>query len=168
MTKNKKSSSKIAGAALVLPMMVLLLVSGSTLIQAQPPGRGGGFEDRGPMLDRMLERLDLTPTQQEQFQELLAENRDEHRALRENAKTARQALGDQIHAVEFNEGAIREAAAAVAEIEEEVAVSRALMFQEVQQILTPEQQAQMREMMESLRDFHEEWGGRHRGRRGRK
>jgi Spy/CpxP family protein refolding chaperone len=120
------------------------------------------------MLDRMLERLDLTPTQQEQFQELLAENRDEHRALRETAKTARQGLSDQVHAVEFNEGAIREAAAAVAEIEEEVAVSRALMFQEVQQILTPEQQAQMREMMESLRDFHEEWGGRHRGRRGRK
>jgi Spy/CpxP family protein refolding chaperone len=167
MTKNKRSNSKIAGAALVLPLLVLLLVGGSTLILAQPHGRGGDFEDRGPMLERIMEKLELSPAQEEEIHELLAENRDEHQAQWQAVKTARRALSDQIHATDFNEGAIREAAAAVADIEEELAVSRALKFHEVQQILTPEQQAQMREMMETMRDFREEWGGRHRGQRGR-
>ena len=167
MTKNKKSNSKIAGVALVLPLLVLLLVGGSTLILAQPPGRGGDFKDRGPMLERMMEKLELSPAQQEEIHELLAETRDEHQAQWETVKIARRALSDQIHAEIFNEGAIREAAAAVADIEEELAVSRALKFQEVQQILTPEQQAEMREMMETMRDFREEWGGRHRGPRSR-
>lgn len=167
MNENKKTNSKIVGTALVLPLAALLLVGGSTLIQAQPPGRGGGFEDRGPMLERVMERLELSPAQQEELEELLAENRDQHRAQWEAVKTARRALSDQIHAEIFDEEAIREAAAAVAEIEEELAVSRALKFQEVQQILTPEQRAQMREMVETFQDFREEWGGRHRGRRGR-
>ena len=167
MTTNKKPGLKNVTAALVLPMLVLLLVGGSTLILAQPPGRGGGFEDRGPILDRIMEKLDLSPAQEEELHELVAENRDEHQAQRETIRTARRALADQIHAEIFDEEAIREAAAAVADVEEELAVSRALMFQEVQQILTPEQQAQMREMMKTMRDFHEEWGGRHRGPRSR-
>ncbi|MGB6001831.1 MAG: hypothetical protein WBI00_15230, partial [Thermoanaerobaculia bacterium] len=85
----------------------------------------------------------------------------------EVVETARQALHDQIHA-DFNEEAIRQAAAAVADIEEELAVSRALMFQEVQKILTPEQQTEMREMIKTMRDFREDWGGRHRGPRSRR
>ena len=94
MNKNTKTDFRIAGAALVLPLLVLLLVGGSTLIQAQPAGRGGGFEDRGPMLDRVIERLDLSPAQEEQFEELLAENREDHRTQREAVKNARQALAD--------------------------------------------------------------------------
>jgi protein CpxP len=168
MSKDKKPDFKIVGAALVLPLLALLLVAGSTLILAQPQGPGGGFKDRGPMLERIMENLELSPGQQEELQELLAENREEHRAQWEVVETARQVLHDQIHAADFNEGAIRQAAAAVADIEEGLAVSRALMFQEVQQILTPEQQAQMREMIKTMRDFREEWGGRHRGHRGRR
>jgi len=167
MSKDKKSDFKIVGAALVLPLLALLLMGGSTLILAQPQGPGGGFKDRGPMLERVIENLELSPGQLEELQELLAENREEHRAQWEVVETARQALHDQIHAADFNEGAIRQAAAAVADIEEELAVSRALMFQEVQQILTPEQQAQMREMIKTMRAFRDEWSGRHRGHRGR-
>lgn len=167
MIESKKFKLESAGTPLLIPLAVLLLVGGSTLTLAQPHGPGGGFSDRGPMLDRVIEKLDLSAAQQEELEELLAENRDEHRAQWEAAKTARRTLSDQIHATEFDEGAIRQAAAAVADIEEELAVSRALMFQQVQQILTPEQQAQMREMMGSLREFREDWGGRQRGRRGR-
>jgi Spy/CpxP family protein refolding chaperone len=164
---NKNPKSKILSAALVVPPLALLLVGGSTLVLAQPQGPGGGFRDRGPMLERVIENLELSPAQQEEFEELLAENRDEHRAQWEIVKTARQALSDQIHAVSFDETAIREAAATVADIEEELAVSRALMFQEVQRILTPEQQAEMREMIKTARAFREDFGGRHRGHRGR-
>jgi len=167
MNKNENSNFKFVGAALVLPLLALLLVGGSTLILAQPQGPGGGSKDRGLMLERIMENLDLSPAQQEELHELLAENRDEHQAQRESAKTVRQELHDQIHAEVFNEGAIRQSAAAVAAIEEEVAVSRALMFQEVQQILTPEQQAEMREMIKTMRAFREDWGGPHRGHRGR-
>lgn len=167
MNKNENSNFKIVGAALVLPLLALLLVGGSTLILAQPQGPGGGSKDREPMLERIMERLELSPAQQEELHELLAENREEHRAQWEVVETARQALHDQIHA-DFNEEAIRQAAAAVADIEEELAVSRALMFQEVQKILTPEQQTEMREMIKTMRDFREDWGGRHRGPRSRR
>ncbi len=167
MSKDKNPNFKIVGTALVLPLLALLLVGGSTLILAQPQGPGGGFKDRGPMLERIMENLELSPGQQEQLQVLLAENREEHRAQWEVIETTRQALHDQIHAADFNEGAIRQAAAAVADVEEALAVSRALMFQEVQQILTPEQQAEMREMIKTMQDFREDWGGRHRGHRGR-
>lgn len=167
MITNRKPSSKNVTAALVMPLLVLLLVGGSTLILAQPYGRGGDFEDRGPILDRIMGKLDLSPAQEEELFELMAESREEHRAQWEAVKIARRALTDQIHAEIFDEEAIREAAASWADIEEELAVDRARKFHEIQQILTPEQQAQMREMMETMRDFHEEWGGRHRGPRSR-
>ena len=167
MNKITKAKSRIPGAALVLPLLAVVLVGGSTLVVARPHGPGGGLKDRGPMLEHIMERLELSAAQQEQLQELLAENREEHQAQREAAKTARQALSDQIHAEVFNEGAIRQAAAAAGAIDEELAVSRALMFQEVQQILTPEQQAEMREMINTMQAFREEWGGPHRGPRGR-
>ena len=96
MNKNENSNFKIVGAALVLPLLALLLVGGSTLILAQPQGPGGGSKDRGPMLERIMENLDLSPAQQEELHELLAENRDEHQAQRESAKTVRQELHDQI------------------------------------------------------------------------
>lgn len=163
MSKKRKKDPKIVGAALVLPLLALLMVGGSTLILAQPYGPGRGFEERGPMLERVMEKLELSAAQQEELHELLAEHRQEHRAQREVAKTARRALAEQIHAEIFDEEAIRQAATAVADIEEELAVQRALMFQEVQKILTPEQHAEMREMLETLRAFKEEWGGRHRG-----
>jgi Spy/CpxP family protein refolding chaperone len=60
-------------------------------------------------------------------------------------------LADAIHSAELDEAAIRDAAMAVGEAEGDVAVERALMLQAVMEILTPEQRAQARDMMDEHR-----------------
>jgi Spy/CpxP family protein refolding chaperone len=70
----------------------------------------------------------------------------------------RTELMDRIHAEEFDEGAIRDAAAAAAEAHADIAVEQARLRQQIQLLLTPEQREQAEEMFRRHREFMEEDG----------
>ncbi len=129
--------------------MILLLAP--VLAAAQPSERGAPH--RGPHMDWMLERLDLTAEQQKAVQELF----DKHHGVmwqgQDEMRAARRALHEQIMAEDFDEVAIREAAAAIAALEADRAVERARLHQQLRGILTPDQLEELQEM--------------HRGRHGR-
>ena len=146
---------------------VIALIVAAVPVLARPHGPGFGFGPfGGRMFEHIAERLELSPDQQEQIEAILEDYRPEVEGQRSLMETARTALRDQIHADTFDEAAIRHLAAEVAALEADIAVSQALIAQDFRQILTPEQQAEAKQMMEDARAFREHAGERFHGRRG--
>ncbi|NOT25675.1 MAG: periplasmic heavy metal sensor [Acidobacteria bacterium] len=127
--------------------VALLVAAGSAMVLAQGPGprgpRGGGPGFRGGL---PLRELSLTDTQRTQVQQLVQKHREGTRALMESAMKARQAQQQAIEAVPTNESAIRSAAAAVADVEADLAVQQAQLQNEIFNLLTPEQQQQLQKV----------------------
>lgn len=146
-------------------LLALALAAAPALLAAQPHGRGGphgqpGFQRHGEMLGHIFRMLDLEPGQRQSIHIILEGDREAMEALFDRVHTARSRLGDQIHAEVFDEGAIRDAASGLAEAEADLAVARAGMFQEVREILTPEQLDKLAELRAERRQMH---GRDHRG-----
>jgi Spy/CpxP family protein refolding chaperone len=162
---HSKRIGSFKAAAAVAVALGLLAVPGLAL--AQPghgphDGRGPGGH-HGPMLQRLLERLDLSDAQKESVHNLIGKHHEETQGLIDDVRIARRALGDTIHAETFDEAAIRQAAADVATIEAELSVNRGLFFQQVQQILTPEQREQLRQTLQDWHAMRDEMRSERRG-----
>ena len=112
-------------------------------------GRGGPGGPGGPLAGLPLRELNLTDAQREQVKQIVDSRQQEARAIGERAMAAREALHAATTSPSFDEGLIRAKAAEVAAIEADMAVSRARIFADVFQILTPEQQAKVKELNDS-------------------
>jgi protein CpxP len=115
------------------------------------------------MIQRIVDRLDLTDDQRAQMKQIHIEPREETETLREQMSAAHDRLAALIDAEQFDETAIREAAAQFAEYQTELFVSRAAVQQELREILTPEQFEQMKEMREKHHGAMMRHGGGHKG-----
>lgn len=122
-------------------------------------GPEAGFGE-GFWAGRMVERLGLSDEQRDRIRAIHEGYRDAAEPLMETLKSARQELGEQIHADLFDETAIRASAGRVAAAEADLAVLRARIASDVHQVLTPEQLAEARELRERMHDFA---GDRHGG-----
>jgi protein CpxP len=111
------------------------------------PGRGRG--PGGPLAGLPLRELNLTDAQREQVKQIVDARQQESRAIGERAMAAREALHAATTSPSFDEGLIRAKAAEVASIEADMAVSRARIFADLFQILTPDQQAKVKELNDS-------------------
>lgn len=112
-------------------------------------GRGGPGGPGGPLAGLPLRELNLTDAQREQVKQIVDSRQQEARAIGERAMAAREALHAATTSPSFDEGLIRAKAAEVAAIEADMAVARARIFADVFQILTPEQQAKVKELNDS-------------------
>jgi protein CpxP len=112
-------------------------------------GRGGPGGPGGPLAGLPLRELNLTDAQREQVKQIVDSRQQEARAIGERAMAAREALHAATTSPSFDEGLIRAKAAEVAAIEADLAVSRARIFADVFQLLTPEQQAKVKELNDS-------------------
>ena len=90
-------------------------------------------------------RLNLTQAQRDQIRALREAQRNDARALGEKMRAARQQLRGVMRADPPDEAAVRAAAEAVAAIEVDQAALRARSRAQFMKVLTPEQQAQMKE-----------------------
>ncbi len=143
-----------------LAVAASLAVSTAFLIPAlaQHPGHGGPREfDDGTR--HMLHRLDLSEDQRDEIRQVVDQHRAETRPQLQQVSERRLDLFDRIHAPELDEAAIRDAAIAVATAEAELAVARAVLLQQVRQLLTPEQLEDAQEMLDRRRTGLEEGGG---------
>jgi protein CpxP len=149
-------------------VIVLVLLATPVLAQGGPgrgPGHGHFHGADSPMHERVLEQLDLTDDQREQIDQLIADHRTAMKDRREQMRERRTAMRDLMHADEFDEAAIRDAAMAIAEAEADVAVERARLRHEIHALLTPEQQEKAAQMREKRREFVKQHGrGFHGGR----
>lgn len=109
-------------------------------------GRGGPGGPMGPLGGLPLRELNLTESQREQVRVIVEPREAETRAIGERAMAARQALHAATTSASFDEGLVRARAAELASVEADLAVSRARIYADVFQILTPEQQAKAKEI----------------------
>jgi protein CpxP len=160
---------------ILLPALVVLLACGLAMAQ---PGRGfrgpgpGHGEGPGFMLERLVDRLDLTVAQEDQIRDMVKSHREANRETHEAMVQARKALNDATTAPEPDEAALRQIASDVGVLQGDLAVARAQLWQQVRGVLTPEQAAELdallerhRERMEERREDRAERGPRP-GRRG--
>jgi Spy/CpxP family protein refolding chaperone len=152
----------------------LVLAAGLTAAPAAggpmgpPPHNGHGS---GPPLERAIQSLDLTGAQEDAIGELLDARRAEMEARRDQAIAAHQALHGAVLAEPFDEGAIRNAAAAVAALISDRALAEARLLNDVRALLTQDQREQLEESLARMPErFHgpppgggPRRGGRRRG-----
>jgi len=102
-------------------------------------GKGGGMV-------RMFEKLDLTAPQKKQVAQILKDSMEKAKPLREQMKQAFHGMRDVMDKTPGDEGAVRQAAQAVAKAGEELAVARGQAKAKIDAVLTPEQKAKADEM----------------------
>jgi len=132
-----------SGVALLVPALLLAQAAEKHL-----------RHDGGHWLIRHIVRqLDLSPDQIQQVKTLFANHKADLTTELAALKTSRGQLFDAIHADTLDETAIHNAAAAVGQAEGNLAVTRAKILGEVRQVLTPDQQAKLKEMLAKARSF---------------
>ena len=125
-------------------------------------GRRGG--DFGPF-GRFAEQLNLSDAQREQLRQIEERYRATFRAQRRNRGQERAAF-DPLSGGAFDEAAVRAAAQARANAEDEREVGRARMMYEMYNVLTAEQKAQLQTLRQQRREEFKQRRQEFRTRRG--
>ena len=98
----------------------------------------------GAINPMLLRQLELTEAQRERVKEITESHRDEQKALGDRARTAHLALEAAIVAGPLDESTIRGKAAEIATVDADIAVASGRVYNEVFQILTPDQQTKLK------------------------
>jgi Spy/CpxP family protein refolding chaperone len=107
--------------------------------------------ERGALLERAMDRLQLSDDQRSRVAAVLAQHREEIRREREALIASREAQYAAIHGQPFEEERIRAAASALGTAQADLAVTRARIASEVRSILSDPQRARLDEMLEDVR-----------------
>lgn len=118
-------------------------------------GKRGGHGMRGG-LGRFARNLNLSDAQKQQMQQIADRYRESNRSLREQFRAQRQNERSSFGEGTFNEAAVRSAAQARANLQVEMAVSRARMMSEMYAVLTPEQKTQLAQEREQWKQKRNE------------
>jgi periplasmic protein CpxP/Spy len=110
-------------------------------------GPGGPFGMGGPGLG--LGMADLTDAQEQQVRDIRMRNRDAIQASAEQLRVAHDAQRKAMETLPVDEGQIRAAAQALADVEADVAVQAARLRAEIWAVLTPAQQTQIAKQRET-------------------
>jgi Spy/CpxP family protein refolding chaperone len=116
------------------------------------PGRFGGAGGPMGMLPMLGRRLGLTDAQREQIKAIADAHKDEWKALADRGRTAHMAVDAAITANKIDEAAIRQKSAEAAAVDADAAVARAHAFAEVWQILTADQQTQLKTKLSEMQN----------------
>jgi len=144
--------------------MVLLAVMAVTAMAAQEKGPGGpeGFgPGHGKGLVMMLESLNLSPDQKHQVAQILKDNREQAKGLREGMKAAHENMREVMDKTPGDEAAVRKAAQGMAKAGEELAVNLGKVKAKIDAVLTPEQKAQRDAKKAEHKDRFKDRMGKH-------
>jgi len=144
---------RIAAVAALGAALAVTVAWGAHAAVARRP-----LAERGFLFQRIVERLQLTPDQVQQVQQIVRRHQGELDTEIAAVVAARRGLFDAIHAESFSEPAIRAAADAAGRAESELAVTRGTIVQEVRAVLTPEQQSTAQQMRRDFEARLEELG----------
>jgi Spy/CpxP family protein refolding chaperone len=125
------------------------------------PGHGGAAD--GPrllgLLDRLGDRLELTPEQEARIGALVDEAMPTIQAIREEMRSERRESHAPCQLGDFDESEIRATVAAQAERMAELRVAVARLQADVFAVLTPAQQQELRELCDLMDDLRPRRGG---------
>ncbi len=136
-----------------MTLATVVAVAGFTIYNAQAVERGGPGRVRGPILQRVAQRLNLTDAQKTQIKAVLKADQASLKNLFTRLHEARKGLREAIHADKSSEASVRAASAKVAAVEADLAVERLKLHGKISPILTDEQRAQAAEMEKHLDEF---------------
>lgn len=137
---------------LIMTLAAAVAVGGFTIYNAQAFERDHG-RLRGPILQRVAEKLNLSEEQRAQIKTELWAEKDTLKNLFARLHKARKGLREAIHASAATEASVRAAAAKVAAVEADLAVERLKLHGKISPILTDEQRAMAAEMEKRLDEF---------------
>jgi Spy/CpxP family protein refolding chaperone len=126
-----------------------------------PGGRGGPVGALG-IFGPMLRELNLTEDQQQRLRSIAESHRSEMQAIAERNRPAHEALQQAITSGTVDEGTIRARSAEVAQGDADMAILQARIYSEAIQVLTAEQQTQLKKLQAEMK---EHGPGRGRGQR---
>ena len=157
---------RILGALAAVTLTVVVAATAAALIggplHAQRRGFGGPGVRGGTL---PLWTVELTDGQQAQVEQIREAAREAAASVRDEMREARQALGEAVRAGVVDESRIRSLAARGASLEADALVRQAHAYADTWEILTPEQQDQVREMRERRSERFAEQRERIRNRR---
>ncbi len=112
---------------------------------------GRGFGHRAGFA-RFAEKLNLTDVQKEQMKQIAEASRAKNQPLRENMKSIRQQLKAATADGQFNEAQVQALAAQQANLSAQMIVERERTKAQMYQVLTPEQQAQAKQLRDQMKE----------------
>jgi len=118
-------------------LALAVALAAATAAAAARPGRSPS--PRPDHIEHLATELDLTDAQRAAVEKIFDAHHEEMEQNHSELRAAHASLHAQIIDEDFDEGAIRAAASAVAAVEEEMAVARARMLKEMRGILTADQ-----------------------------
>lgn len=116
-----------------------------------PGGRGGPMGALG-IFGPMLRQLNLTEDQQQRLRTIAESHRSEMQAIAERNRPAHEALQQAITSGTVDEGIIRARSAEVAQGDADMAILQARIYAEAVQVLTPDQQTQLKKLQAEMKD----------------
>jgi protein CpxP len=140
--------SRLTKLAAGIGSLGLVAMLAAPVVAQDGPGRRGEWR-RGPGAMRMghgfeglpLRGLDLTDAQREQVRTIVNARQADFKALGDKLRAAREAERAAVTRVPVDENEIRARVQELAAVQADFAILRARIHEQVQQVLTPEQQA---------------------------
>jgi Spy/CpxP family protein refolding chaperone len=114
---------------------------------AVPLARAGGPGGRGVMGLLPLASLNLTQAQQDLIRDIRERSRTEMTQIEAKLRQAHAAQRQAVSAIPLNEGAIRAATLAVAEVQADASILQARVQNEIFAVLSSEQQEQVKKVL---------------------
>ena len=148
--------------AAVLALVAVMAVT-AMAAQEKGPGPEGFGPEHGKGMVRMLENLNLSPEQKHQVAQILKDNQEQAKALRENMKKAHEGLREVMDKTPGDEAAVRKAVQPLAKAGEELAVNMGKTKAKIDAILTPEQKAKRTELRAKFKEHFKERMEKHHG-----
>ena len=125
------------------------------------PGNGpegpGLMRHPGTDMGGLFHQLDLTPEQKEKVKQIMEQKQEQNKTARESALTLRRQLMEQMNADNPDPEKIRALHRQLAEVEGNLAASRAEGLKEIKALLTPEQLTQLTKKMTEVRERMEQF-----------
>jgi len=158
MNKNRKTQ--------IIPWVLGVLLAAGAAVHAEGGdkkgmGPGGGGEMRGGHFGKFKKELGLSEEQAKKLKEHRQQHQEQGKVLRENARTAKEALRAELEKPNFSESTAKSPQARMKDAHDKLADHRLQGILDVRKILTPEQFAKFQELTKERRgdrkERREEW-----------
>lgn len=152
-SKFKGGSTMNAGLRKFAIITATVMALGGTAAVSQAAGCPGGpggcpAGQHGKFFDKMATRLNLTDAQKQQAKDIFTKSREAAKPLMQQLREESGKMRDLMKADTLDEAAIKAQAAKLAPIKADLGILRVKAEREFRQILTPEQQQQLKAMRE--------------------
>lgn len=147
---NWRTISAVTAAILILPMANAASANPRHMSSPMEWSQAHNKGDVGRGIERLTQKLDLTPEQSEQIEAITTQSKTDSQALFEQMQTSRQEM-QSLLASDASPEQLRQQHQSVQNLQEQLSNNRFETMLQIREVLTPEQRTQMAELMQQRR-----------------